>query len=109
MSSHPRNIDNEDLGSTRGGIGTHATNRNQAASAERDNTAAGREGHRADPMASAGHPQQHAGANESMTEDQAARLRVLSSEAAEPFDPSLDRIAADQRIDDLQRRAGLKP
>jgi Protein of unknown function (DUF3072) len=44
-----------------------------------------------------------------MTEDQAARLRVLSSEAAEPFDPSLDRIAADQRIDDLQRRAGLKP
>jgi hypothetical protein len=52
MSSNPRNIDNEDLGSTRGGIGTHATNRNQAASAERDNTAAGREGHRADPMAS---------------------------------------------------------
>jgi len=46
---------------------------------------------------------------EPMTADQAERLRILSAEAAEPFDASLDRVEADRRIDDLQRRAGRKP
>jgi hypothetical protein len=109
VSKNPRNIDRDDLGETRGGIGTHATNRNQAAAAERDNRMVGREGHRADPMAAAGHGQQHGDANQPMTADQAARLRILSAEAAEPFDQSLDRLAADQRIDELQRQAGRKP
>jgi DUF3072 family protein len=109
MSSNPHNIDKDDLDSTRGGIGTHATHRGQAAASERDNRDVGREGHRADPMSKAGHPQQRADAGEPMTEDQAERLRILSAEAAEPFDASLDRLSADRRIDDLQRQAGHKP
>jgi DUF3072 family protein len=109
VSNNPRNIDTEDLGSARGGIGTHATHRGQAAAASRDNKEAGREGHRADPSAHAGHPQQRGEPGEPMTADQAKRLQLLSADVAEPFDGSLDRVAADQRIDELQRRAGHKP
>ncbi|MFL5287765.1 MAG: DUF3072 domain-containing protein [Rhodopila sp.] len=109
MSKNPHNIDSDDLQSQRGGIGTHATHRNEAAAAERDSRAVGREAHRADPAAGAGHPRQHGAAGEPMTADQAERLRILSAEAAEPFDASLDRVEADRRIDDLQRRAGRKP
>lgn len=109
MSSNPRNIDRDDLSPGRSGIGTHATHRNEAAAATRDNKEAGREGHRADSHAAAGSPQQQAGGGEPMTADQAERLRILAAEAAEPFDASLGRAEADRRIDDLQRRAGLKP
>jgi hypothetical protein len=109
MSRNSRNIDSDDLDSKRGGIGTHATHRNKAAAAERDTKAVGREAHRADANAGAGHPRQHGEAGEPMTADQAERLRILSAEAAEPFDASLDRREADRRIDDLQRRAGHKP
>jgi hypothetical protein len=109
MSSNPRNVDSDDLDRKHSGIGTHATHRNEAAAAGRDNRAVGREAHRADPAAGAGHPRQHSEAGEPMTADQAERLRILSAEAAEPFDASLDRVEADRRIDDLQRRAGRKP
>src|SRR3954447_17906876 len=109
MSRNPRNIDSDDLDSRRSGIGTHATHRNEAAEAERDNRAVGREAHRADPAAGAGHPRQGGAAGEPMTADQAERLRILSAEAAEPFDASLDRVEADRRNDHLPRGGGPQP
>ena len=44
--------------------------------------------------------------DEAMTGAQASYLETLSQEAGEPFDPSLTKAQASQRIDDLQERTG---
>ncbi len=44
--------------------------------------------------------------DETMTGAQASYLETLSQEAGEPFDPSLTKAQASQRIDELQERTG---
>ena len=44
--------------------------------------------------------------DEAMTGAQASYLETLSQEAGEPFDPSLTKAQASQRIDELQERTG---
>jgi hypothetical protein len=44
--------------------------------------------------------------DESMTGAQASYLKTLCEEAGEPFDPSLTKAEASQRIDALQARTG---
>ena len=44
--------------------------------------------------------------DEAMTGAQASYLETLSQEAGEPFDSSLTKAQASQRIDELQERTG---
>ena len=44
-----------------------------------------------------------------MTERQAARLRLLAEEAAEPMPTGLPRAQAEDRIRDLRERGGIQP
>lgn len=44
--------------------------------------------------------------DESMTGAQASYLKTLSEEAGEPFDPSLTKAQASERIDALQQQTG---
>ena len=44
--------------------------------------------------------------DESMTGPQASYLRTLAQEAGEPFDETLSKAEASQRIDELQEKTG---
>ena len=44
--------------------------------------------------------------DEAMTGAQASYLRTLSEEAGEPFDETLSKAGASQRIDELQNKTG---
>lgn len=110
MSTNKHNIDKPDLGPAGPGAGPHLSNRLQAEADTTDRAALGREAHRTDrEQAEARETQAERGRQGTMSAEQAERLRILSAEAGVAFEAHLNPAAADRRILELQRAAGLRP
>jgi hypothetical protein len=115
VSQDNHNIDTDELAkpgagnAAPSGTGSHATHRREAELDAVNPQARGVEARQSGTAADEHRAPRRAASGEAMTADQAERLRILSSEAGEAFNPSLTRAEADRRIRDLQRRAGHRP
>ena len=54
-------------------------------------------------------PEEWVTGDEPMTGPQASYLRTLAHEAGQPYDPTLSKAQASERIDELQQETGRSP
>ena len=109
MSQDNHNIDTDEFAkpsagnAAPSGTGTHATHRREAELDAINPQARGVEARQSGTPADEHRAPSRVASGQPITADQAERLRILSSEAGEAFNPSLTRAEADRRIRDLQR------